>query len=104
MPRSSTPTLVGLRRPRQVDNGLCLCSLHHKLFDKGVLGLANDDTVTVSQRFVSANPAGRQVIDLTGRPLRGPQPGAARVHPQHRTRHTQQVFHGVPRPRAPAER
>ncbi|WP_237283410.1 phosphorothioated DNA-binding restriction endonuclease [Streptomyces alfalfae] len=25
--------------PDVVENGLCLCSLHHKLFDKGVLGL-----------------------------------------------------------------
>jgi putative restriction endonuclease len=89
--------------PDEVDNGLCLCSLHHKLFDKGVLGLADDDTVTVSQRFVSSSPAGRQVIDLTGRPLRGPQPGAARVHPRHRAWHTQQVFHGLPRTQVPVE-
>ncbi|MEY9876780.1 putative restriction endonuclease [Streptacidiphilus sp. MAP12-33] len=38
--------------PDEVGHGLCLCSLQHKLFDKGFLGLAHDDTVTVSQRSV----------------------------------------------------
>ena len=89
--------------PDEVDNGLCLCSLHHKLFDKGVLGLADDDTVTVSQRFVSGSPAGRQVIDLAGRPLLGPQAGAKRVALRHRGWHAEQVFHGLPRPRVTAD-
>ncbi|WP_042365288.1 phosphorothioated DNA-binding restriction endonuclease [Streptacidiphilus neutrinimicus] len=88
--------------PDEVDNGLCLCSLHHKLFDKGVLGLADDDTVLVSQQFVSTSPAGRQVIDLAGRSIIGPQAGAERIHPRHRSWHTQQVFHGLPRPRVAA--
>ncbi|MEY9876781.1 hypothetical protein ABH931_006292 [Streptacidiphilus sp. MAP12-33] len=43
------------------------------------------------------------MIDLTGRTLHGPQPGAAGVHPRHRARHTQQVFHGLPRTRVPTE-
>jgi predicted restriction endonuclease len=29
----------GELRYSDIDNGLCLCSLHHKLFDKGVLGV-----------------------------------------------------------------
>ncbi|RAG84267.1 restriction endonuclease [Streptacidiphilus pinicola] len=88
--------------PDAVDNGLCLCSLHHKLFDRGVLGLADDDTITVSQRFVSRSPAGRQVLDLAGGPLLGPQFGTERIHPRHRAWHAEQVFHGLPRPRVPA--
>ncbi|MFF4531344.1 phosphorothioated DNA-binding restriction endonuclease [Streptomyces sp. NPDC001407] len=85
--------------PDDVDNGLCLCSLHHKLFDKGVLGIGDGHRVLVSQRFVGRGPAAReQVTALAGRPLIGPQPGAEPVAAAHRSWHTSQVFHGSPRP------
>ncbi|MGW3243578.1 phosphorothioated DNA-binding restriction endonuclease [Streptomyces sp. NPDC001070] len=88
--------------PDEVDNGLCLCSLHHKLFDKGVLGVGDGHRVLVSQRFVGHSAAAReQVIALAGRPLVGPQPGTRPVAADHRLWHTGQVFHGAPRP-APA--
>ncbi|WP_181797155.1 phosphorothioated DNA-binding restriction endonuclease [Streptomyces sp. WELS2] len=88
--------------PDDVDNGLCLCSLHHKLFDKGVLGLGDDHRVLVSRRFVGHSAAARQhVTALAGRPLIGPQPGIRRVAAAHRDWHTRQVFHGEPRPAAP---
>lgn len=85
--------------PDDVDNGLCLCSLHHKLFDKGVLGVGTGHRILVSQRFVGHSPAAREhVIALAGRPLIGPQPGARPVAADHRAWHTSQVFHGTPRP------
>ncbi|MFJ7631317.1 phosphorothioated DNA-binding restriction endonuclease [Streptomyces sp. NPDC097595] len=84
--------------PDEVENGLCLCSLHHKLLDKGVLGLGADDRVLVSQSFVGHSAAaGAHVIALAGRPLLGPQPSAAPVAPAHRAWHAREVFHGVPR-------
>ena len=59
--------------PDDVDNGLCLCSLHHKLFDKGVLGIGDGHRILVSQSFVGRGPAALgQVIALAGRPLIGP--------------------------------
>ncbi|MBV7696096.1 phosphorothioated DNA-binding restriction endonuclease [Streptomyces sp. TRM70350] len=85
--------------PDDVDNGLCLCSLHHKLFDKGVLGVDDGHRILVSQRFVGHSPASREhVIALAGRPLVGPQPGARPVAADHLAWHTSQVFHGTPRP------
>jgi putative restriction endonuclease len=109
--------------PDDVENGLCLCSLHHKLFDKGVLGIGwgsprsseaesggeagrggeaergGGHRILVSQRFVGHSPAAREhVIALAGRPLIGPQPGAHPVATVHRSWHTSQVFHGSPRP------
>lgn len=85
--------------PDDVDNGLCLCSLHHKLFDKGVLGVADGHRILVSQRFVGHSPAAREhVISLAGRPLIGPQSGASPVAAAHRDWHTRQVFHGSSRP------
>ncbi|XHM62493.1 phosphorothioated DNA-binding restriction endonuclease [Streptomyces nigra] len=87
--------------PDDVDNGLCLCSLHHKLFDKGVLGVGDGHRILVSQRFVGHSPAARDhVTALSGRPLIGPQPGAAPVAADHRSWHMRQVFHGSPRPAA----
>ncbi|KUJ70311.1 restriction endonuclease [Streptomyces albus subsp. albus] len=85
--------------PDEVDNGLCLCSLHHKLFDKGVLGIGDGHRVLVSQYFVGRSPVAReQVIALASRPLIGPQPGARPIAASHRSWHTRQVFHGSPRP------
>ncbi|MEV6207414.1 phosphorothioated DNA-binding restriction endonuclease [Kitasatospora sp. NPDC051914] len=84
--------------PDEVDNGLCLCSLHHKLFDKGVLGLGEDRHILVSQRFVGRSEASRQhVLALAGRPVIGPQLGLPPVADRHREWHVRQVFHGAPR-------
>ncbi|MFD7631212.1 phosphorothioated DNA-binding restriction endonuclease [Streptomyces sp. NPDC059851] len=87
--------------PDEVDNGVCLCSLHHKLFDKGVLGIGDGHRILVSQRFVGRSPAAREhVTALAGRPLIGPQPGALPIAAAHRSWHASQVFHGAPRPPA----
>ncbi|MFJ8433845.1 phosphorothioated DNA-binding restriction endonuclease [Kitasatospora sp. NPDC094019] len=84
--------------PDEVDNGLCLCSLHHKLFDKGVLGLGEGRRILVSQRFVGRGEASRQqVLALAGRPVIGPQAGVPPVAGRHRQWHAEQVFRGVPR-------
>ncbi|MFK0293885.1 phosphorothioated DNA-binding restriction endonuclease [Streptomyces sp. NPDC090442] len=84
--------------PDAVDNGLCLCALHYKLFDKGVLGLGNDHRIQVSQRFVGRNEASRRlVLALAGQPVLGPQPGFAPVAEHHRAWHAKQVFRGAPR-------
>ncbi|MFE9773890.1 phosphorothioated DNA-binding restriction endonuclease [Streptomyces sp. NPDC005931] len=85
--------------PDDVDNGLCLCSLHHRLFDKGVLGVGAGHRILVSQRFVGHSSSARtQVTELSGRPLIGPQPGARPIAAAHRAWHARQVFHGEPRP------
>jgi putative restriction endonuclease len=85
--------------PDTVDNGLCLCALHHKLFDKGVLGVDEGHRILVSQRFVGRSPVARDhVIGLAGRTLIGPQRGTPRIAANHRDWHTAQVFQGTPRP------
>ncbi|MGG2465736.1 phosphorothioated DNA-binding restriction endonuclease [Streptomyces sp. RGM 3693] len=84
--------------PDEVDNGLCLCSLHHKLFDKGVLGLGENHRIRVSQRFVGRSEASRQhVLALADRPVIGPQPDAPKIATPHREWHDRQVFHGPAR-------
>lgn len=79
--------------PDDPDNGLALCSLHHKLFDRGVLGLGEDLRIAVSARFTSRTATGRSVYDLHGRPLR-PRPGTAVPAAAHVGWHTREVFKG----------
>lgn len=43
--------------PDTVDNALCLCSLHHKLLDRGVVGIDAKNQVAVSARFRGAGPS-----------------------------------------------
>ena len=63
--------------PDELDNGLALCSLHHKLFDRGMLGLDDEMTLVVSQRFSARTPSGRSLYDLHGRRLQ-PRRGCSR--------------------------
>jgi len=43
-----------------VDNGVGLCTLHHKLFDQGALGIQFDHTVLVSRHFVGRGPTAEE--------------------------------------------
>jgi putative restriction endonuclease len=81
--------------PDAPDNGLALCSLHHKLFDLGVLGLDPGLRILVSARYSARTPAGRGVYDLHGHRL-SPRPGTALPAAAHVAWHARQVFKGQP--------
>jgi putative restriction endonuclease len=81
--------------PDALDNGLALCSLHHKLFDLGVLGLDTALRVRVSETFTARTDEGRRVYDLHDRELR-PRPGTPTPDSKHVGWHTEQVFRGKP--------
>ena len=84
--------------PDTVENGLCLCSMHHKLLDRGVVGIGDDLTVAVSSRFVGRGRAAEVlVLDLLGRPLQRPQRGQAQPGAHHVEWHRGQVFSGPAR-------
>lgn len=77
---------------------MCLCALHHKLFDKGVLCVGDDHRIAVAARFVGRSPAaGRQVLDLVDRPLLPPQGGFPLPAAVHLGWHRDQVFKGPTR-------
>ena len=83
----------GLEGPDTVDNGVGLCSIHHKLFDQGALGIQLDHTLLVSRHFVGRGPvADSLVLALAGRPLLGPQPGEPPPAREHLEWHLKQVF------------
>ena len=84
--------------PDTVDNALCLCSLHHKLLDRGVMGIDSRNRVAVSARFVGrGSTADLLVLDLLGRTLYEPQRGNAPPLPAHVEWHNRQVFSGPAR-------
>ncbi len=78
--------------PDEVGNGLALCSLHHTLFDVGVLGLLPDLRIQVSPLYVARNAAGRATDLLHGQPVALPRPGRPRPDPRHVDWHARQVF------------
>jgi putative restriction endonuclease len=79
--------------PDTLDNGLALCMLHHKLFDRGMLGLDENFAVVVSRRFSARTPHGRAVYELHGHRL-APRPGTPLPADPHVRWHTEQVFQG----------
>lgn len=80
--------------PDEPDNGLALCSLHHKLFDRGALGLDAELRVLVSASFTARSAVGRAGYDLHGLTLT-PRPGTPLPARQHVAWHTREVFKGV---------
>jgi putative restriction endonuclease len=84
--------------PDIVENGLCLCSFHHKLMDRGVLGVNPDRTIAVSAHFVGRGRAAEDmVLRLVGESLLPPQRGHAPPAGSHISWHTEQVFRGPAR-------
>ncbi|MEO3778205.1 phosphorothioated DNA-binding restriction endonuclease [Micromonospora sp. B11E3] len=79
--------------PDDLDNGLALCVLHHKLFDFGAVGLDPALRITVSAAFTARTDVGRSVYDLHGRTLR-PRPGTPLPAAEHVSWHRREVFKG----------
>jgi putative restriction endonuclease len=79
--------------PDSDDNGLALCSLHHKLFDRGALGLDRDHRIVVSGLFSARTEAAKRVYDLHDKALT-PRRGTCLPAVEHVDWHTTQVFKG----------
>ncbi|MEV6057168.1 phosphorothioated DNA-binding restriction endonuclease [Streptomyces sp. NPDC052107] len=78
--------------PDEVNNGLALCSLHHTLFDLGVLGLGPDLRIQVSRWYVARSTAGQAVDALHGQRVATPRPGHRAIDAQYVDWHQRQVF------------
>ncbi len=88
--------------PDRVHNGLALCPVHHRIFDRGALGLEPDGgsyRIVVSDEVNGQSPAYRQLLDCHGRPLREPQRSEQRPSPAFVRWHRSEVFRGTPRGR-----
>ena len=78
--------------PSTVDNGVCLCPVHHKAFDLGAIGLTDDLHVVVSQRVHGGDATRLWLLDLHNQRLRGPQAGVALPRPEFVQWHRHEVF------------
>ena len=78
--------------PDDLANAVALCSLHHALFDCGVLGLSPDLQITVSPLYVATSQAGRAIDVLAGQPLLHVRPGQPSVDVIYVNWHRVQVF------------
>lgn len=64
------------RGPDHITNGLALCVFHHRLFDRGALGLDEDLRILVSQHMrVHLTTSQMPVMGLIGEPILLPQAG-----------------------------
>jgi putative restriction endonuclease len=81
--------------PDELNNGMALCSLHHKLFDRGALGLDEEYRILVSGVFSARTEAAKRIYDLHSRPLR-PRRGTALPAGEHVAWHGREVFRGQP--------
>lgn len=89
--------------PDTESNGLALCTLHHRAFDRGAIGLeptgAATFAVLVSRELSGRTGAYRQLVNENGNPIRSPQ--EREFLPQQRfvEWHRTEVFRGEPRSR-----
>jgi putative restriction endonuclease len=83
--------------PDELDNGMALCSLHHKLFDRGALGLDEEYRILVSGVFSARTEAAKRIYDLHGRPLQ-PRRGTDLPAVPYVAWHGKEVFRGQPLP------
>jgi len=84
--------------PATVTNGLCLCVLHHKLFDRGAFTIAAPTMVLVSDEIAGLAGLNEHLLAHHGQSLRSPirsddVPTAAFLH-----WHRREVFRGEARP------
>ncbi len=81
-----------------LSNALCLCTLHHRLLDRGVLSLSSSGTILVSRQFVGTTESSHALVDsLVGRKAAQPKVGFPAPHRNNIDWHVRQVFRGPAR-------
>lgn len=79
--------------PNKVANGICLCSLHHKIFDLGGFSVDPDTMhIVVSKAFNGNGEAVKALYGLHGTPIRLPPLLDEAPLPAHLSWHKKQVF------------
>ncbi len=86
--------------PDSVDNGVCFCCLHHKLFDYGAFTFDAGRTVLVSEKVHGTSQFEETLLRHHGRVLRPPVRMEHHPRPQFIDWHREQVFKREARPRA----
>lgn len=79
--------------PDSEANGVALCALHHKLFDRGIFTIADDMMIVVSESANGSAMFDHVMSDFHGRELRTPQRTAYLPEPNFLAWHVREVFH-----------
>ena len=58
-----------LRGPDNVENGIALCKLHHWAFDKGILGIDDEERICIAHVFSAQQDGGLPLESLVNRSL-----------------------------------
>ena len=80
--------------PDEERNGLALCSLHHKLFDRGVFTLSNSMSVIVSESANGTRGFQEWVVAYHAKAIRPPQRPNYYPHESWVAWHVREVFQG----------
>lgn len=83
---------VQFEGPDVVPNGLALCSLHHKAFDRGAIGLSSELRLLVSQDLTGDSVVEETIIRFSGQRIREPQLQTQRPSPEYVQWHHENVF------------
>ena len=79
------------------ENGLCLCSLHHKLFDRGTFGVSTDMKLFISNLAYGAVGFNDWLMKFNNKPLKRPQHPNFYPNPNYLLWHKKNVFKGEAR-------
>jgi putative restriction endonuclease len=82
--------------PDHENNGLALCTLHHKLFDFGAYTISKDSVIHVSD-LVNGNGAYEWLIKFHGKSIKLPQRKNYYPEPEYVEWHVNEVFKGMER-------
>jgi putative restriction endonuclease len=83
--------------PDNEDNGLALCTLHHKTFDRGAFTLSAGREVLVSERAHGTAGFEEWLMRFHGRPILEPVNEGYLAHEAHLAWHRREVFRGPAR-------
>ncbi|MCS6954482.1 MAG: HNH endonuclease [Bryobacterales bacterium] len=78
--------------PDHITNGLALCAVHHRAFDRGALSLDLDYRILVSNRLAGRTGLEEWFRSLAGRQARRPKDEALAPAPEHLRWHHEYVF------------
>jgi putative restriction endonuclease len=78
-------------------NGLALCALHHKLFDRGAFTLSDSIKIEVSERAHGSTGFDEWLMAFHGKQLYPPQRGSYYPEPKFIDWHVREVFQAPPR-------
>lgn len=79
------------------ENGIALCSLHHKLFDRGAFTVSSERKVLVSEQVNGSVGVNEWLLQHHGTGLVGPQRSSYLPDESYLDWHTREVFRGPPR-------